>query len=163
MKNCSFTGHRIIEKSVELKLEALLYRAIEYVYSEGCRNFYAGGALGFDTMAAKAIIKMKLKYNDMRLIIVVPCREQADLWGEADRDMYEYILSSADEVIFTSDVYTKNCMKQRNEKLVELSDVVIAYSGRKISGSAQTVRIAKEEGKTVYNLFSRVNELMDQT
>jgi predicted Rossmann fold nucleotide-binding protein DprA/Smf involved in DNA uptake len=72
--------------------------------------------------------------------------------------MYEYILSSADEVIFTSDSYTKTCMKERNAKLAELADVLIAYSGRKNSGSAQTVRMAKEKGKTVYNLFFRAND-----
>ena len=155
MKACSFTGHRDIPISSVKPLEALLARAINYVYNEGCREFYTGGALGFDTMAAKIIIRKRLSCPDIRLTVVIPCVNQSEKWGYFAREMYDYIVSNADEVIFTSEEYTKSCMRIRNAKLVEFCDVLIAYSGRENSGSAQTVRMAEKAGKIVYNLFGK--------
>jgi uncharacterized phage-like protein YoqJ len=155
MESCSFTGHRVIADELVAPLEALLLRAINYVYGEGCRTFYCGGALGFDTMAAKLLIGKRLHFPDIRLIIVAPCIDQADKWSVKDRDIYEYILANADEVIYVEEEYTKSCMKKRNARLASLCDVMIAYSGRTNSGSAQTVRMAEELGKRVYNLFGK--------
>ncbi len=157
MKACSFTGHRNISSECVNPLERLLSRAIDFVYNEGCREFYTGGALGFDTMAAKLLIRKRLRCPDIKLIVVIPCVNQSEKWGYFAREMYDYIVSNADEVIFTSEEYTSDCMKIRNAKLVELCDVLIAYSGKEYSGSAQTVRMAKKAGKTVYNLFGKEN------
>jgi uncharacterized phage-like protein YoqJ len=156
MKACSFTGHRIIPKDKETALSDLLDRAIDYAYGEGCRTFYCGGALGFDTMAAKAIIKKRMLKTDMRLIIVIPCADQDAKWNSGEKNMYNYVISSADEVIYTSLSYTKDCMKRRNERLAEMCDILIAFCGNARSGSAQTVRIAKSLGKTVYNLYPKI-------
>ena len=156
MKACSFTGHRIIPKDKEAALSELLDRAIDYAYREGCRTFYCGGALGFDTMAAKAIIKKRMLNPDMRLIIVIPCADQEAKWSSSEKDMYNYVISSADEVIYTSLSYTNDCMKRRIERLAEMCDILIAFCGNARSGSAQTVRIAKSLGKTVYNLYPKI-------
>lgn len=157
MKSCSFTGHRIIPNDHIKKLDSLLSRAIEFAYSEGCRNFYTGGALGFDTMAAKQLLSYRMYHSDVRIIVAVPCREQSKKWSDAERDMYDYILANADEVVFCSEEYTKDCMKKRNEYLAEVCDILIAYSGRYSSGSAQTVRMATRLGKEVYNLYPTVS------
>lgn len=155
MKACSFTGHRIIAPEHVRSLENLLTRAIDYVYNEGCREFYTGGALGFDTMAAKILIKKRLSYPDIKLTLVLPCVNQSERWAYSAREMYDYIASNADEVIFTAEEYSASCMRKRNAKLVELCDVIIAYSGRSNSGSAQTIRMAEKSGKTVYNLYGK--------
>ena len=157
MRACSFTGHRHIEKDHVLPLEHLLARAIDYVYAEGCREFYTGGALGFDTMAAKLLIKKRMVCPDIKLTVVIPCLNQSEKWAYSAKKMYDYIVSNANEVIFTSEVYSKNCMQIRNAKLVELCDVLIAYSGNPISGSGQTIRMAKQADKPVYNLFQKIN------
>ena len=156
MKSCSFTGHRIIAASNIQPLENLLDRAIDYVYNEGCRNFYCGGALGFDTMAAKKLILKRMVNRDIRITIIVPCRDQDLKFSESSKRMYNYILSMADEIIYISDEYTSVCMKERNQALVDACDVLIAYAGKKNSGSGQTVRMATEQGKTVYNLYNKV-------
>lgn len=157
MKACSFTGHRNINPELVKPLENLLSRAIDYVYNEGCREFYTGGALGFDTMAAKLLIKKRLSCPDIKLTVVIPCVDQSEKWGRFAKEMYNYIVSNADEVIFTSEEYTPDCMKIRNARLVDLCDVLIAYSGKEYSGSAQTVRMASKAGKTIYNLFGKEN------
>ena len=156
MNNCSFTGHRSIPYYHEQKLSALLDRAIAYAYEEGCRNFYTGGAIGFDTMAARKLINFRISHRDVRIIVAVPCKDQDAKWSYSQKDNYAFILSNADEIVFVSDEYTKDCMRKRNEYLADVCDILIAYSGRSSSGSAQTVRMAESRGKTVYNLYPNV-------
>ena len=135
------------------KIGDLVSRAIEYAYREGCRDFCVGGALGFDTVAAKSVILFRISHPDTRLLVVAPCRNQADSWSEAQIAMYEYILSSADHVEYVSDDYVDGCMRKRNQRLVDLADMLVAYVSRDYSGAAQTVRMAKSAGKPVYNLY----------
>lgn len=40
----------------------------------GITTFYAGGALGFDSLAAEAVIEQKKTNPWLQLVIVVPCR-----------------------------------------------------------------------------------------
>lgn len=157
MKACSFTGHRRIEPQHLGKIDDLLDRAIAYVYREGCRRFYVGGAVGFDTLAARRIILFRMSHPDVELHVIVPCRNQCDGWSAHQIGMYEYTLSAADSVEYLSEVYTSDCMRRRNQRLVDLADVVIAYVCRYSSGAAQTVRFAVKAGKTVYNLYPTLN------
>ena len=157
---CAFTGHRKIEERHKASLDGILMRAINYAYAEGCREFYVGGALGFDTAAAKQIILFRLQHRDVKLRVVIPCKNQSDKWSQGQIRLYEYILANADSVEYVSDEYTSTCMRLRNQRLVDLSDMLIAYVSRDFSGSAQTVRMAEKGGKPVYNLYNALdNEL----
>ncbi len=150
---CSFTGHRAIEPHHKETLGPLLARAIGYAYNEGCRAFYLGGALGFDTFAAQQVLLFRMTHSDVTLNLILPCRDQSDRWGNGSVQMYEYLLSQADTVEYVSDLYTEGCMKARNERLASLCDIMIAYLGHGRSGASQTVRLAKNLGKRVYNLY----------
>ena len=153
MKHCSFTGHRDIPKKHETALIGLLRRGIQYVYDEGVRHFYIGGALGFDTLAAKEIVLFRFSHPDIMMHLVLPCLDQTDRWSDRQRDMYEYLLSEADTVEYIADGYYKGCMRDRNVRLVEQCDCLIAYVGRAVGGAAQTKRLAERSGKPVYNLY----------
>ncbi len=156
--NCSFTGHRQISPECRSELISILGRAVEYAYSEGCRCFMCGGALGFDTLAARAVINFRITHSDARLVLVLPCIEQDAGWNEAQKNSYNFTLAAADEVIYTSDFYTKTCMSERNRYLAEKCDLLIAYCGRFGSGSGQTVRMAEKLGKRIYNLYGTVQK-----
>ncbi len=151
--NCSFTGHRNIEPENLGIVKDRLKRAVEYAYNEGCRNFLCGGALGFDTLAAREVILFRLTHSDARLVMVLPCREQSTNWSERQRDSYDYILSNADEVIYTGDDYTPSCMRKRNMYLACNCDILICYLSKSASGAGQTVRMATKLYKKVYNLY----------
>jgi len=157
-KKCSFTGHRLIKKEHASGLEALLMRSIEYAYSEGCRDFFSGGAVGFDTLAAREVIRFRLSHPDARLLIVIPCKNQSESWSSSQISLYEYTLINADEVEYIADIYTDGCMKERNQRLADLSDMMIAYVNRPYSGAAQTVRMAAKDGKPVYNLYPTLEQ-----
>ena len=150
---CAFTGHRRIEQRHRGRLEELLSRAIAYAYSEGCRVFITGGALGFDTLAAKEIIRFRLSHPDIAFKMIIPCKNQSESWSDEQVGMYEYTLANADEVEFVADEYSEGCMRERNQRLADSSDLLIAYVSRTYSGAAQTVRMATAKGKLVYNLY----------
>lgn len=151
MKTCAFTGHRHLPSSLEKPLRALLSRGIAYVYSEGVRDFYAGGALGFDMLAEEEVLRFRKECSDVRLHLLLPHRGQAERWNFSEVRRYHRLLSEADSVAYLSDYYYDGVMRERNQALIDAADVCIAYlvSG---GGTAQTVAMAKRKGITVYNL-----------
>jgi len=92
------------------------------------------------------------------LLLILPCIEQDANWSEMQKNAYNFTLEAADEIIYTSDAYTKGCMAVRNRYLAENCDMLIAYVGRSNSGSAQTVRMAEKCGKRIYNLYQAVQK-----
>lgn len=110
------------------------------------RYFGAGGALGFDTLAAETVLRLKGEYPDVRLILVLPCRDQTRGWKETDVRRYRDIASRADKVVYTAEHYSPGCMHRRNRHLVENSSVCVAWCTRETGGSAYTAAYARQRG-----------------
>ena len=152
MKTCCFTGHRIIKITPELVQR--LREAIVDIIGQGVTEFYNGGAIGFDMFAAETVIELKSDYPDVKLHMLLPCppEEQIKGWNKAQVTRYEKILQAADSVTVLSENSNRDCMKRRNERLVELADCCICYCTNPRSGTGQTVRMAEEKGMNVLNL-----------
>jgi hypothetical protein len=121
-------------------------------------DFYTGGAVGWDALAALTILKLRENYPEIKLHLVLPCpfEEQSAKWNEAQKEEHKCIASLADTKEFTSEHLDKNAMRIRNARLVELaSDYCIFYWNPKDfrSGTGQTVRMAQKKGIEVINLF----------
>lgn len=116
---------------------------IKYI-DEGYRYFGSGGALGFDTLVAEAILKLKERYLYIKLILVLPCISQTSDWMEADIKKYNNIKLQADKVVYISKEYTNNCMFRRNQHLVNYSSLCICYLDKIYGGTAYIVNYAKE-------------------
>ena len=155
MKNitCCFTGHRAISNEMKIYLNARLESEIEKLISRGFTRFCAGGALGFDTIAALAVIRKKMVYPDIKLILILPCREQSHGWSSTNKEIYNDILRCADEIIYVSEEYTNYCMMLRNRALVDNSSVCICYLERNSGGTAYTVDYAEKSGLEIINLI----------
>ena len=104
-KTCCFTGHRVIPARVLPALAGELEQTLRRLIGEGVRYFGAGGALGFDTLAAETVLRLKGEYPDVRLILVLPCRDQTRGWKETDVRRYRDIASRADKVVYTAEHY----------------------------------------------------------
>lgn len=146
---CCFTGHRYIVKKDVMRLKANLELALCALVAEGYRYFGTGGAVGFDALAAKSVIKMKKTNSALKLILVLPCREQSKFWSQSEKSEYEFIKQNADKIIYTSEEYYPGCMHRRNRHLVDNSSVCVAYLKKTDGGAAYTVNYAKEQGKRV--------------
>jgi len=155
VQTCCFTGHRVIPSGEKETIRNLLETAIEKAIQDGYRFFGAGGALGFDTLAAQTVLTLKQQYPHIRLILVLPCINQANGWKQADIDEYERIKSLADKVVYTSTEYTYGCMHKRNRHLVDNSSLCICYLTKVSGGTAYTVRYAESKKISVFNLADR--------
>ena len=151
-KTCCFTGHRDMSehriKDVVKTLEKELVQLIE----EGCCYFGAGGALGFDTIAAHTVLHLKEKYPHIKLILVLPCVDQAKSWSYEDKVVYEDIKQKADKVVYTSKEYTRGCMHKRNRHLVDNSSVCICYLTENKGGTFYTVNYANSKQLKIVNI-----------
>ena len=147
-----FTGHRKIPPErlsvVARRLRETIIKLIEYGYL----YFGAGGALGFDTLAAQTVLELKTIYPQIKLILVLPCLSQTKGWSARDIEIYEDIKQSADKVVYTSQEYTKGCMHKRNRHLVDNSNTCICYLTEKSGGTAYTVDYARNNNLTIINL-----------
>ena len=149
---CCFTGHRQISPEIMTTLATELKSVLLQLIGDGFRFFCAGGALGFDTLAAETVLHLKMQYPKIRLILVLPCYEQTRGWKSEDVRRYEAIRQKADKVIYTAEHYTRGCMHLRNRYLVDYSAVCVAYCMRPTGGSAYTMAYARRQGIPVIQL-----------
>ena len=151
-KTVCFTGHRKIPSNelsvVSEKLRETLIQCIENGYC----YYGAGGALGFDTLAAQTVLELKKYYPQIRLILVLPCHNQTRGWTETDISEYERIKAKADKVVYTSEHYYRGCMQKRNRHLVDCSSVCVCYLKETTGGTAYTVEYAKKCSLRVINI-----------
>lgn len=155
-ETCCFTGHRKLPKEQYAEIEKVLEKRIIELIKKGVRYFGAGGALGFDTMAALTVLKLKERYSHIKLILVLPCKNQTEKWQQKDIDMYEYIKSKCDKYVYTSQYYYNGCMQKRNKHLVDNSGYCICYLTNENSGTAITVNYAKKKNLMIYNIVEEI-------
>ncbi len=151
-KTVCFTGHRKITFGQQKIVAERLKQTIENLILNGYCYFGAGGALGFDTLAAQCVLSLKNQYPHIKLILVLPCINQTKGRNKNDIDIYEEIKNKADKVVYTSREYLKGCMFKRNRHLVDCSSVCVSYLTETTGGTAYTVNYAKQKNIRVINL-----------
>lgn len=151
-KTCCFTGHRSISSFKQDEIARDLEIAIERAINSGYCYFGAGGAQGFDTIAENTVLKLKESYPYIRLILVLPCKDQTRGWTENAKKEYDRILQKADKIVYISEHYTRSCMHTRNRHLVDHSSLCICYLRKESGGTAYTVDYAKRRGLRIENI-----------
>ncbi len=151
---CCFTGHREISSEHRKALSVLLDGILNKLIARGFTEFRTGGALGFDTVVALKIIEKKKTNKNIRLHLFLPCKEQADMWTVAARQIYLFTIENADEVTYISDKYTKGCMLQRNRSLVNGTALCIGYCMKPTGGTAYTLDYARAQNVHTVNIVS---------
>ena len=157
-KCCAFTGHRPSKfpwgyneadaRCVALK--AALAEQIAKLVDAGYTDFFSGMAEGVDTWAALVVLALKKENPALKLHCVLPCVGQADRWSDSARELYFSILEQADEVVYVSREYSKDCMLKRNRYLVDHAACLLAvYNGEWRGGTAMTVRYAQKLGREI--------------
>ena len=119
---------------------------------EGVCDFLAGGALGFDTMAAQTVLNLKNRFSHIRLILILPCRDQTRGWSQNNKKIYGQIRDQADEVVYTSEHYYTGCLHKRNRYLADNSGVCVCYLTKDSGGTAYTVNYAQQKGMRIINM-----------
>lgn len=83
-------------------------------------------------------------------LCVLPCEGQADKWSDSAREHYYSILKQADSVEYVSYEYYDGCLLDRNHRLVNAADLLLAvYNGARRSGTGATVNYANRVGREI--------------
>ena len=92
------------------------------------------------------VIKLKQKYKNIKLILVLPCENQQLKWNTNDIKAYESIKMQADKIVYVSHNYTNDCMHRRNRHLVNHSKFCTCYYDGTAGGTEYTIKYAKSKG-----------------
>lgn len=147
-----FTGHRKIPVQEIKNIEKQLDKIIEKLYQKGVIFYGTGGSYGFDMLAERAVIRARNRHNEIKLILVLPCKEQDKYWTEDNKAAFAEIKNQADKIVYLSENYSKGCMHRRNRHLVDFSGYCIAYLSENSGGTAYTVDYARQNSLEIFNL-----------
>ena len=150
-KSCCFSGHRRLLKD-EKYIKDTVNAAIQRMYSMGVRRFLTGGALGFDTLCAKEVLSMKKRYEDIELLLILPCKDQDKYWTKSQKEEYRNLIDCADEVVYIGEKYIPGCMHARNRYMVDNSKYLVAYCEKTTGGTYYTLEYAYQKNKVVTNV-----------
>lgn len=152
-KICCFTGNReiigISPAESAKKLESVL---IDLIENQGYTIFRAGGAIGFDTIAALCVLKLREKYPQIKLHIYIPCKNQDKYFTAAEKKLYKLIIKRADETFLLQENYSNAAMHARNRAMVDGSDICVALMTKLTGGTYSTVRYARQKHVPVVDL-----------
>lgn len=152
-----FTGHRYIAAEHRAAVRDAAERAARQLIMQGYDTFLCGGALGFDTLAQLAVMRVRDELPFLRVIMAIPCAGQDERWLPDDRRIYRRLTEQADECIVLSPAYSDGCMLVRNRFMVDHSSACIAFwNGTQMGGTAYTVRYARERGIKLRNIAESV-------
>lgn len=155
---CAFTGHRpkafpfgYDETHPDCKrIKKRLKKEIKAMFKKGVNIFISGAAMGVDMWAMEAVLELKKREPSVKLVAAVPFRGQADRWSADMRERYQALLAKCDKVACFSEAYRPDCYHERDRRMVDAADHLIAvYNGSSEGGTAYTVAYAKEKGRSI--------------
>jgi len=152
-KICCFTGHRKIAEDHILRLPEKLSHTLDGLIEQGVTVFRAGGAIGFDTLAALKVLEKKKDHPEIRLELMLTCHDQTRGWSEREKYVYNYILERADSARYAELRYVRGCAYKRDRMLVDGADVCVAFLAKNEGGTAYTAKYALSKGVELINLF----------
>lgn len=154
---CCFSGYRVEKMPFTVNdprvdaLHAALDRAIADAAAQGYTGFFSGMSTGFDLWAAEAVLRARETLS-IQLFCAIPFDQQANRYSPEWKRRFNHCLLAADRVFALSREYYTGCYAARNRFMVDASSLLICYFDGKPGGTAQTVRMAKQNGLRIVNL-----------
>lgn len=144
-QTCCVTGHRDIPSNRVEVIRAKLRQEVLNAISEGYTHFISGFAAGTDLIFAEVVAELKDKYAiTLEAAIPYPGRMNTP------DTTFHRLIKECDMVKVHSALYSKSCYMVRNRYMVDSSALVIAvHDGRKIGGTAATIRYAHKRERVV--------------
>ena len=156
--SCAFTGHRPHrfpwknneDDSRCIALKKMLTEHISMLVRCGVPIFFSGMAEGTDSYCSRIVLDLRKENPALKLHCILPHEGQADKWKASARERYFAILEQADSVEYVSHTYYDGCMIDRNHRLVESAELLLAvYNGTRRSGTGATVNYARKLGREI--------------
>jgi len=152
---CCGTGHRPNKLYQGYNGESFILKAIEQSKClDNIQYGISGMALGFDT----ALAIMFTKYN-IPWIAAVPFKGQESIWPISSRKKYIDLLSKAVKVVYVDELNNHQDktipvkMMERNEWMVDNSNMVIALWNGTSGGTKNCITYANKQVKQIINIW----------
>lgn len=154
-KTCCFTGHRILPPQEVRKIAAdTAKKAVSLIAEKGVRFFGVGGAIGYDSLAAEVLFKLReTRFPEIKIILVCPFPGMTDRWTIEQRTRYDYLFPQYDKVVYLAYKASREAYLARNRHLVDWSSYCICYCSKGCGGTAYTIYYAREHGLEIHNIF----------
>lgn len=139
----TFCGHAEIAQTDDVR--NWLIRTVESLILDGADIFYLGGYEAFDGLAAAVLRELKKTYRHIQIVLVLAYLNRNVNAAGYDSTLYPEL----------EEVPPRFAISKRNEKMVEMADVVIAYVTHNWGGAAKTLEYAKRKRKTILCFSAR--------
>jgi len=149
MRICCFAGHSEIYNN-DLVFNMIMDKAEELITQKNINEFWVGNYGTFDHISAAAIRKLKEKYPDILLILIIPY-----LTKEINEYREQYYRNYDEMVI--AEIPEKTPKKYRilktNEYMIDNSDYLICFVNHSWGGAAKALEYAeKKKHIIIFNL-----------
>ncbi len=155
------TGHRpdklggYIGYDLEFDYYISLRYILMYIIKYLCLHYekvtiVSGLAAGVDTIWAEAGIRLKNgndinKINNLSIIGISPFKDQEKPWCFAWKKRFNYIVENLDEYIIIGDHFHNMYYQQRNEQMVDISNIGVSIFDGSKGGTCNCVRYANKK------------------
>jgi len=130
----SFTGHRWVTfGSIQSHLVSLYEK-----YPDA--EWIVGGAIGADSAAAKFAIENGIPFH---LILPFPPAIMTKYWSAAQRAFLHESIDHAASLSVVAPSYSNRAYRLRNERMVDMADLTVAYYNGQRGGTANCVQYAQ--------------------
>lgn len=153
----SVTGHRpnklggYDNPERDIRLINLASKAINSDLYPKPDKIITGMAQGWDTCIAYTCLSLNIPF-----IAAIPFRGQEGMWPHPVQDEYRYLLSKAEKVeVISAGGFSTWKMMRRNAWMIEQTTgpVLALWNGDETGGTAETIKMAKSNGKIIVNLW----------
>ena len=155
-KMCFFSGHRnITDKN---KIESILISVIKEKISMGVTGFITGGAVGFDLLAAKTVLKLRKELGiGIGLYIYYPYNGYNKRFSYEDKQDWKIAESMAEEYKYCASHYFRGCYMVRNREMVDDALHGIIFCQQNSGGTYGTWKYAEKQNRYVINIADVYN------
>lgn len=134
----TFCGHAEIAQSDDVR--NWLISTIEPLIADGADTFYLGGYGAFDSLAAAVLRELKKTYRHIQIVWVLAYLNRNTEATGYDSTLYPEL----------EEVPPRFAISRRNERMVDMADVVVAYVTHGWGGAAKTLEYAKRKRKVIH-------------
>lgn len=127
-------------------LKSILYKEILDSINNGFNCFITGLARGVDLWAGEIVLELKAENENIRLIAVSPYRDYGKNFNGEEKYSFGNIMLKADKIIYIAEEYSNDCLRRRNQYMVDNSGKLIAVVSDYKSGTGSTIRYAENQG-----------------
>lgn len=152
-RTCCFTGHRDIPADRLQMVMTGTEAKVRELISQGYRYFGIGGAMGYDTIVAEMLFRLREReYPEIKIILVYPFDGFISRWSDSQQATYARLLPMYDKRVCVCKSASREAYLARDRHLIDYSSACIAYCTRQTGGTAYTIRYAAARGVPVFNV-----------